>query len=66
METVAVVWFWAMLFGAISLIGVGEKKSLDKATAPHEESVSVVDAGADGWVGNESSSVRVYWDTRKN
>lgn len=66
METVAVVWFWAMLFGAISLISVGEKKGVDKAVTPHEESVAVTDAGAEVWVGNESSSVRVYWDTRKN
>lgn len=66
METVAVVWFWAMLFGAISLISVGEKKSVDKAVTPHEEPVAVTDAGAEVWVGNESSSVRVYWDTRKN
>jgi len=66
METVAVVWIWAMLLGAISLISVGEKKGIEKSAVPHEESVAEVDAGSETWVGNESSSVRVYWETRKN
>lgn len=65
METVAVIWFWSILFGSIALIGVGEKQKLDKASEVKQESVvTVKDAGADVWKGTESSSVRVYWDTK--
>lgn len=63
METVAVIWFWSILFGAVSLISIGEKQKLDNTAAPHDV-VTVKDAGSEVWKGDESSSVRVYWDTK--
>lgn len=62
METVAFVWFLSLLFGSGLLIGYAETH---KAVTNKEQSPVVsVDAGPSEqeWKGNESSSVRVYWD----
>lgn len=63
METVAIIWFWSMLFGAVSLISVGEKQKFDNTAASHNV-VTVKEAGSEVWKGDESSSVKVYWDTK--
>ena len=64
METAALIWFWALLLGSISLIGIGERQKLE-TEASIETKPEVVDAGP-AWSGDASSSSRTYWIVPKN
>lgn len=67
METATLIWFWALLFGSISLIGVGERQKMEReaSEASVETKQESVDAGP-AWTGDASSSSRTYWVIPKN
>ena len=62
METAAIIWFWGMLIGAMSLVVVGEKQAANPPpVAEKPPQVVQVDGG---WkkTGDGDTEVRVYWD----
>lgn len=64
METAALIWFFALLFGSGLTIGYVEGQKLQGDKSP-QQAPTVVDAGSsEVWKGTESSSVRVYWDPK--
>ena len=67
METAALIWFWALLLGSISLIGLGEKQKMEReaSEASVETKQESTDAGP-AWTGDASSSSRTYWVIPKN
>ena len=67
METAALIWFWALLLGSISLIGIGEKQKMEREAS--EASVETKQESTDAgpvWTGDASSSSRTYWVIPKN
>ena len=64
METVALIWFFAMLIGSSVVIGYDAGQKTERLN--HSQvTTTETDAGSlEVWKGDESSSVRVYWDKK--